>query len=105
MLLIEPCLLNNIAWNDSVLQEVILGPVLPMLTYESLDNLIIKMQRFEKPLVHYYFGENESDQEKVVNNISFGGGSINDTLSHLANPHLPFGGLGSSAMGAYHGKY
>src|SRR5699024_5089516 len=104
-LLIEPTLLNNITWNDSVMQEEIFGPVLPILTYESLDNLLLKMQRFEKPLVLYYFGENESDQEKVVNNISFGGGSINDTLYHLANPHLPFGGVGSSGMGAYHGKY
>src|SRR5699024_5478437 len=104
-LLIEPTLLDNITWNDSVMQEEIFGPVLPILTYENLDDLLLKMQRFEKPLALYYFGENESDQEKVVNNISCGGGSINDTLDHLANPHLPFGGVGSSGMGAYHGKY
>lgn len=104
-LLIEPTLLDNTAWDDSVMKEEIFGPVLPILSFESLDDVLNNLQKVEKPLALYYFGEDESQQEKVITSISFGGGSINDTLYHLANPHLPFGGVGKSGMGSYHGKH
>lgn len=104
-LLIEPTLLDNIAWDDPVMKEEIFGPILPILSFESLDEVLKNFQKLEKPLALYYFGEDESQQEKVITSISFGGGSINDTLYHLANPHLPFGGVGQSGMGSYHGKH
>lgn len=104
-LLIEPTLIDEVTWDDAVMQEEIFGPILPILTYDNLDDLLSNMKQLEKPLALYYFGENETDQEKVIQSLSFGGGSINDTLYHLANPHLPFGGVGQSGMGAYHGKY
>jgi len=104
-LLIEPTLLDNIAWDDPVMKEEIFGPILPILSFESLDEVLKSFQKLEKPLALYYFGEDESQQEKVITSISFGGGSINDTLYHLANPHLPFGGVGQSGMGSYHGKH
>ncbi|MBU5466330.1 aldehyde dehydrogenase [Virgibacillus sp. MSJ-26] len=104
-LLIAPTLLDNISWNDSVMQEEIFGPVLPILSFETLDDALMNIKKMEKPLALYYFGEDETQQDKVIADLSFGGGSINDTLYHLANPHLPFGGVGTSGMGSYHGKY
>jgi len=104
-LLIAPTLLDNISWNDSVMQEEIFGPVLPILSFETLDDALMNIKKMERPLALYYFGEDETQQDKVIADLSFGGGSINDTLYHLANPHLPFGGVGTSGMGSYHGKY
>ena len=104
-LIIEPTILDEVSWDDQVMQEEIFGPILPVLTFKKLDDVIIKMKSIEKPLALYYFGNHKKSQEKVIKNLSFGGGCINDTLYHLANPHLPFGGVGASGMGAYHGKY
>jgi len=104
-LMIEPTILDKITWEDTVMQEEIFGPILPILTYTSIEDALYKIKTLEKPLALYYFGENEKMQQQVMEYVSFGGGSINDTLYHLANPHLPFGGVGSSGMGAYHGKY
>ncbi|WP_010530889.1 aldehyde dehydrogenase family protein [Lentibacillus jeotgali] len=104
-LTIEPTILDKINWDDAIMQEEIFGPLLPVMTFSSLDDLISEMKEMEKPLALYYFGENELKQQKLMLNVSFGGGCINDTLYHLANPHLPFGGVGNSGMGAYHGKY
>lgn len=102
---IEPTILDQITWEDPVMQDEIFGPILPILTFETLDDAIADLKRREKPLALYYFGEKESNQEKVMTSLSFGGGCINDTLYHLANPNLPFGGVGSSGIGSYHGKY
>src|SRR5699024_11552154 len=99
-LLIEPTLLDNIAWDDPVMKGAIFSSILPILSFESLDDVLKNIQILEKRLALYYFGEDESQQEKVITSISFGGGSINDTLYHLANPHLPFGGVGKSGMGS-----
>ncbi len=104
-LLIEPTILDKVSWDDPVMQEEIFGPILPILTFKRLDDIIIKIKSMEKPLALYYFGNQKKSQEKIIKNLSFGGGCINDTLYHLANPHLPFGGVGASGMGAYHGKY
>ncbi|MGY0694675.1 aldehyde dehydrogenase [Virgibacillus sp. FSP13] len=103
--MIEPTLLDEISWEDSIMQEEIFGPLLPVLTFTELDDVISKLKQMDKPLALYYFGENEHDQQKVMQHVSFGGGCINDTLYHLANPHLPFGGVGNSGIGGYHGKY
>jgi aldehyde dehydrogenase (NAD+) len=100
---LAPTVMTDVTWDDAVMQEEIFGPILPILTYASLDQLIADMQRMEKPLALYLFSENKDHQEKVFKTLSFGGGAINDTLMHVANPHLPFGGIGSSGIGKYHG--
>ncbi|GGA67707.1 aldehyde dehydrogenase [Ornithinibacillus halotolerans] len=102
---IEPTVLEDVSWDDPVMQDEIFGPILPVLTFEQLDDVIVDLKQREKPLALYYFGEKEKKQEKVMTSLSFGGGCINDTLYHLANPNLPFGGVGSSGMGGYHGKH
>ncbi|SEQ21433.1 aldehyde dehydrogenase (NAD+) [Virgibacillus subterraneus] len=102
---IEPTILDNITWDHSIMQEEIFGPLLPMLTFTELDDVISKLKHMDKPLALYYFGEKEKSQQSILKNVSFGGGCINDTLYHLANPHLPFGGVGNSGIGVYHGKY
>lgn len=104
-LTIEPTLLDKITWEDPVMQEEIFGPILPVLTFTNIEDILYKIRRMEKPLAMYYFGENAKMQQQVMEYVSFGGGAINDTMFHLANPHLPFGGVGSSGMGAYHGKH
>lgn len=104
-LMIEPTIITDVTWNDSIMQEEIFGPVLPVLSYTNIDEVISKVQQNEKPLALYYFGANKDHEEKLLQSISFGGGCVNDTLYHLANPNLPFGGVGASGMGAYHGKY
>ncbi|HLR08190.1 MAG TPA: aldehyde dehydrogenase [Bacillota bacterium] len=103
--MIEPTVLDNVSWQDDVMQEEIFGPILPVLSFRKLNDVITKLKQGEKPLAFYYFGKDERTQEQILEELSFGGGCINDTLYHLANPHLPFGGVGSSGMGAYHGKY
>lgn len=87
------------------MQEEIFGPILPILTYQSLDEAIAFIHQRPKPLSLYLFSEDENATQRVINELSFGGGAINDTLMHLANPKLPFGGVGASGMGRYHGKY
>ncbi|WP_010093155.1 aldehyde dehydrogenase [Ornithinibacillus scapharcae] len=101
---IEPTILDDITWDDPVMQEEIFGPILPTLTFQELNDVIMELKHREKPLALYYFGEKEKQQEKVLTSLSFGGGCINDTLYHLANPNMPFGGVGNSGMGGYHGK-
>lgn len=102
---IAPTLIEDITWDDSIMQEEIFGPLLPIMPFKTLTDIIGPIQRNEKPLALYYFGSSKENTDKILQSISFGGGSINDTLYHLANPHLPFGGVGASGMGAYHGKH
>ncbi len=102
---IEPTILRDVALESAVMQEEIFGPVLPVLTYENLDEAISFIKSREKPLALYLFSESERVQKKVLNEISFGGGCINDTIVHLATSRMPFGGVGHSGMGGYHGKY
>jgi aldehyde dehydrogenase (NAD+) len=87
------------------LQEEIFGPILPIITYNTTEDLHKIISRYEKPLALYLFSENKSFQNEILNNYSFGGGCINDTLVHFSNKRLPFGGVGHSGMGAYHGKF
>lgn len=102
---IEPTLVTDVRWEDDVMQEEIFGPILPIIRFNDLDEVIETLQEKEKPLALYYFGENDEAKEKIMNRLSFGGGAINDTLYHLANYYLPFGGVGQSGFGSYHGKY
>lgn len=102
---IEPTLLDHVTSDSSIMQEEIFGPILPILTYQSLDEAIAFIHQRPKPLSLYLFSEDENATQRVINELSFGGGAINDTLMHLANPKLPFGGVGASGMGRYHGKY
>lgn len=104
-LYISPTILENVSWEDKVMEDEIFGPILPIMKYESLGEIIQVINTRAKPLALYLFSENKSTQEKVLNEISFGGGCINDTISHLISPKVPFGGVGNSGMGLYHGKY
>lgn len=105
LLVMEPTVLDKVTWDDPVMQEEIFGPILPILTFTDLEEPLYKIKTGEKPLALYYFGEDIQTQQQVTEFVSFGGGAINDTLYHLANPHLPFGGIGSSGIGAYHGRF
>ncbi|CXL61632.1 Aldehyde dehydrogenase [Staphylococcus aureus] len=102
---IEPTLLDHVTSDSAIMQEEIFGPILPILTYQSLDEAIAFIHQRPKPLSLYLFSEDENATQRVINELSFGGGAINYTLMHLANPKLPFGGVGASGMGRYHGKY
>ena len=102
---IEPTLLDNITNDNKIMKEEIFGPILPIITYDNFDEVLEIIQSKSKPLSLYLFSEDENMTHRVVEELSFGGGAINDTLMHLANPNLPFGGVGSSGIGQYHGKY
>lgn len=101
---IEPSILTNISWEDQVMEDEIFGPVLPVLEYDDLPPILIEIQQRPKPLALYIFSESQAIQNQVLNSVSFGGGCINDTVYHISSPYLPFGGVGSSGTGAYHGK-
>jgi NAD-dependent aldehyde dehydrogenases len=102
---IEPTVLAKVDWNMPVMQEEIFGPILPLLVYDELQEAIDLINRRPKPLALYLFSENPAIQKRVTEAVPFGGGCINDTLMHLATPYLPFGGVGESGTGAYHGEY
>ncbi len=102
---IAPTLLKDVTMDDAVMQEEIFGPVLPMVTYSSMEELIGNIKKLpEHPLALYLFTESKDVEQFVLANTQFGGGCINNTVMHVANPNLPFGGVGESGMGAYHGK-
>ncbi|WP_077617949.1 aldehyde dehydrogenase [Bacillus sinesaloumensis] len=103
-LVIEPTVLTNITWDDPVMEDEIFGPILPVLEYDNLSDVVNEIHRNPKPLAFYIFTEDQSVQQKMLNSVSFGGGCINDTVYHFASPHLPFGGVGISGIGSYHGK-
>lgn len=103
-LTIEPTILTNISWSDPIMQDEIFGPILPILKFSDLSEVIEGIQKYPDPLSLYLFTENNQIQQEVLKRVSFGGGCINDTVYHFASPYLPFGGVKSSGMGAYHGK-
>lgn len=100
---IEPTLIEITSWTAASMCEEIFGPVLPILTYNDLDKAIKDIKRLPKPLALYLFTTNKEVEQKVLKEVSSGGVCINDTLTHIANPNLPFGGVGNSGMGSYHG--
>ncbi|MCD7034255.1 aldehyde dehydrogenase [Metabacillus sp. GX 13764] len=103
-LFIEPAILDGITWEDPVMQDEIFGPILPVLVFDELPEAIESIVKRPKPLALYLFSDDEAVQDEVLNTISFGGGAINDTISHMTSHYLPFGGVGDSGMGAYHGQ-
>lgn len=101
---IEPTLLEA-DWDDFIMQDEIFGPLLPLVTYNQPEEVMYKLQAMNSPLALYLFSDDEQFQRDIISNVPFGGGCINETVSYLANHHLPFGGVGKSGMGSYHGKY
>jgi len=102
---IAPSLVDEPSLDSLVMQNEIFGPILPIISYQTEDDLDIIISKYEKPLSLYIFSENKSFAKRIVQNYSFGGGCINDTLIHFTNKRLPFGGVGHSGIGAYHGKF
>lgn len=102
---IEPTILTDIDWESNVMSEEIFGPILPILTYNQLDDVIVEINNHPKPLALYLFTEDKVVADLVIERISFGGGCVNDTLYHIASPYLPFGGVGESGIGSYHGIF
>lgn len=103
-LYMSPTILNGVSWDSPSMEEEIFGPILPIIGYQNFGEAIHHIRQLPKPLAAYLFTENDLAQEYFLENLSFGGGCINDTISHVANIHLPFGGVGNSGMNAYHGK-
>jgi aldehyde dehydrogenase (NAD+) len=101
---IEPTVLSNISTEDPIMEDEIFGPVLPVLSYEDINDVISYIKSRPKPLALYLFTESGRLRKQVLEEISFGGGGINEVLMHFSNDNLPFGGVGNSGMGSYHGE-
>ena len=103
-LYIAPTIIDQVSPDDPVMQEEIFGPILPLIEYDDIDEAIAFVNQRPRPLALYCFSENKEIQDRVLQETSSGGGCINDTISHIGSQELPFGGIGESGMGAYHGK-
>lgn len=103
-LFIEPTLIQA-DWDEPIMQQEIFGPLLPILTYQSTEELVERLTSMPSPLALYLFSDDTSLQDLILEKVPFGGGCFNDVVSHLANPNLPYGGVGPSGMGSYHGRY
>jgi len=103
-LLIRPTIMENIEFEHPVMADEIFGPILPVIAYSDLNSVIVEVKKRPKPLALYVFGKKSRDIERILTRISFGGGAVNDTVMHLTNSNLPFGGVGSSGTGNYHGE-
>lgn len=104
-LYIAPTLIDRVTWEEPIMREEIFGPLLPILTYQNIDEVITQIKGQPKPLSLYLFTSKNKIKERILSALPFGSGAINDTVVQLINPHLPFGGIGDSGIGAYHGKY
>lgn len=102
---IEPTVLKNVSTNSPVMQEEIFGPIMPILSFESIDEPFSYVLSHERPLAAYLFTDSDAIKRRFLKELTFGGGCINNTIMQLANPNLPFGGVGGSGMGSYHGKF
>lgn len=103
-LYISPTIINS-SPDDSIMEEEIFGPIMPILTFENFDDILSIINKNPNPLALYIFSENEEFISKITNRIQFGGGCINDTISHMVNTNLPFGGVKQSGVGRYHSYY
>ena len=101
---IEPTVLDNVSFSDPVMQEEIFGPVMPVLVFDSLEEVIARINSMPHPLALYFFTSDKAAAKEITSRCGFGGGCINDTIIHLATTEMGFGGFGESGMGAYHGK-
>ena len=101
---ISPTLIDKVSLESSLMQEEIFGPILPIFTYKRLEEIVAIVKKNPTPLSLYLFTNDKAIEKMIMDNINFGGGCINDTISHVAALNLPFGGIGTSGIGAYHGK-
>ncbi|MAN58784.1 MAG: aldehyde dehydrogenase [Flavobacteriaceae bacterium] len=101
---IQPTLLQHVTFDDAVMQEEIFGPILPVLTYTKLDDALRQIACLPKPLSCYVFTKSRKKKHHVLGTLSFGGGAVNEAVMHISNLDLPFGGVGHSGMGSYHGE-
>ena len=102
---IAPTIIDQVDWDMPIMQEEIFGPLLPVMAFDDLKQLPSLLNSRPKPLALYFFSTHREHQKIMLENTSFGGGCINDTIMHLATPYLPFGGVGESGMGSYHGSW
>jgi aldehyde dehydrogenase (NAD+) len=103
-LYIEPTILEDVSWQDAVMQDELFAPILPLLKYKNLQQVIEDIRKIPKPLAAYLFSEDAQAVNYFLTELPFGGGCINDTMTHVGNVHLPFGGVGQSGVNVYHGK-
>ncbi|MDH3455187.1 MAG: aldehyde dehydrogenase family protein, partial [Desulfuromonadales bacterium] len=101
---LAPTILDDVSWQAPVMQNEIFGPILPVLSFTAADEVIELVERHATPLALYYFSQDSAKQQKIMAATSFGGGCINDVIVHLSEHHLPFGGVGTSGQGRYHGQ-
>lgn len=101
---IEPTVMDHVTYADAVMGEEIFGPIMPVLTFDSIDEVIRRLNAMAHPLALYLFTSDKAVKRKVMSRVGFGGGCVNDTIIHLATSQMPFGGFGESGMGGYHGK-
>ncbi|TVP86146.1 MAG: aldehyde dehydrogenase family protein, partial [Alkalicoccus sp.] len=101
---VEPTIMMDVHMEDAVMQDEIFGPILPIMSYQYEHEILDIVRQRPNPLALYLFTENKDTEDMILNNLSFGGGCVNDTIMHITTPYLPFGGVGESGHGAYHGK-
>ncbi len=104
ILQIAPTVMDNVSFDDAVMGEEIFGPIMPIISYSSTDELYEMLYDRQKPLALYIFSQNKKNIKEITSRLRFGGGCVNDTVIHLATSEMPFGGVGESGMGSYHGK-
>ncbi|WP_109434783.1 aldehyde dehydrogenase [Aquimarina sp. AU119] len=102
---ISPTIMKNVEFSDKIMKDEIFGPILPILSFKTIEEAIEKVKTLSKPLSCYVFTKNKTIKNKILNEISFGGGAVNDAVMHFTEQSLPFGGVGDSGIGNYHGKY
>jgi len=102
---IEPTIMENVNYNDPIMSMEIFGPVLPIITYDDINKVESKINDGPTPLSFYVFSNNKQEIKKLLTNVKFGGACVNDTIMHITNDKLPFGGMGESGMGSYHGVH
>lgn len=103
--IIQPTVMHNVSVDDAVMQDEIFGPIIAVLEYETLDEAFEIIKSFEKPLAGYLFSNDKTTKQRFLSEIPFGSGAINDAVMQITNTNLPFGGVGNSGMGRYHGEY
>src|SRR6266446_4045428 len=102
---LDPTILYPISWSDKIMEDEIFGPLLPILTYSDLGTLLTKIKSLPKPLAGYMFSRNQQAIDRVLQSLSFGGGAVNQTNVFLFIESMPYGGVGTSGIGNYYGKY
>ena len=102
---IEPTIFPDVDFEHEIMKNEIFGPLLPIIEYDDIDKVINIIKAREKPLACYIFSQRKENADYIINSLSYGGGCVNDTIMQLANSHIPFGGVGNSGMGSYHGKH